>query len=168
MTRCVTCVFRNISNPPQHNQSLTYETRFGHFYLLVPLRPVYLLPADSCKEYLATETASPRVPRSSWSPQRAPAESTLSGSQWHWPYQWLPRHPQWPDGHSRRPWQSRGHANSQRCHDDQRCQSSCYPVADPAAELEPSAHGHTGPANWSPRFRAPIRHAVASNSQAQS
>jgi hypothetical protein len=85
MTRCVTCVFRNISNPPQHYQSLTYETRFGHSCLLVPLRPVHLLPADSCKEYLATETASPRVPRSSWSPQRAPAESTFPGSQWHWP-----------------------------------------------------------------------------------
>jgi hypothetical protein len=167
MTRCVTCVFRNISNPPQHDQSLNIrDPPFRSFCHLVPLRPVYLLPADSCKEYLATETASPRVPRSSWSPQRAPAKPTLSGSQWHRPSQWLPRHPQWPDGHSR-PWWSPDYANSQWYHDGQWCQPSCHPVADPAAELEPSAHGHPGPANWSPRLCAAIRRAVASYPQAQ-
>ena len=167
MTRCVTCVFRNISNPPPRDQSLTYGTPFRSFCLPVPLRSVHLLSADSCKEHLATEAAPSRVSRSPWPPQRAPAQRALPGPEWHWRYEWLPRHSQWPDGHSRR-WWSRSHADSHRRLDGQRCQSSCHPLADPAAELDPSAYGHPRCANWSSRLCAALGCAVASHPEAES
>lgn len=72
------CVFRNIS------AHIILSTKTKHAAVtdipyVVSLRPVYLLPADPRKEHLATEAASPRMPRPARPPQRAAAVSARPG-----------------------------------------------------------------------------------------
>lgn len=121
--------------------SLTYETRF---VCAVSLRPVYILPADPRKEYLAPEAASPRVSWSARPPQRAPAYPAYPGPQWRRPYQRVPRHSQWP-GHCGTWSNGPDYPNAQCYPNCQRRQPSChsyYADAAAGAAEPPSSHAN--------------------------
>jgi len=164
------CVFRNIST----HRILLYQTK--HAFVtdipyVVSLRPVYLLPADSGKEYLSSEATSPRVSRSPRSSQCPSAAVSSSWPQWHRPCQRLSRNSKWTSCHSPRtwPWASGGHvAQHKRTDDVQRRQPSYCRDADAAAEyVEPSSIADAGCYRSTSRFLGRTSTPAASCSYSQ-
>jgi hypothetical protein len=98
----------------------------------VSFGPVYLLPANSRKEYIAPEAAPARVSRTS----RSESDSTIC-AQRHQCCKWIPCNSEWCSCHGTWRWPRAWHRctpDSQRTDDDERRQPTCYLDADSAAE----------------------------------